>query len=238
VKLSRSPRRTSRCCSYLRSLPGRTRLCRSASSLPSRPRDRSSRGRGSARLGSATFLEGNISEAIVRTESILEADPKDAEARLLLSRLYWTEQNRAAAVEQYEQALELNPVLQDPALETELQLNSRANQRTGRSSGQSPASAWSNGSRDDDDETLEKDSTEAEIERPIVGFDEVGGMAAVKEEIRMKIIYPLQNRELFRAYGKRLGGGVLLYGPPSRRTSRFDAEVPRCQQIAQPRHIP
>lgn len=30
----------------------------------------------------------------------------------------------------------------------------------------------------------------------------------------MKIIYPLQNRALFQAYGKRLGGGVLLYGPP------------------------
>ena len=30
----------------------------------------------------------------------------------------------------------------------------------------------------------------------------------------MKIIYPLQNRDLFRAYGKKIGGGVLLYGPP------------------------
>ena len=30
----------------------------------------------------------------------------------------------------------------------------------------------------------------------------------------MKIIYPLQNRALFKAYGKKLGGGVLLYGPP------------------------
>ncbi len=30
----------------------------------------------------------------------------------------------------------------------------------------------------------------------------------------MKIIYPLKNPDLFRAYGKKAGGGVLLYGPP------------------------
>ena len=39
-------------------------------------------------------------------------------------------------------------------------------------------------------------------------------MNAVKEDIRMKIIYPLKNAELFRQYGKKTGGGVLLYGPP------------------------
>ena len=30
----------------------------------------------------------------------------------------------------------------------------------------------------------------------------------------MKIIYPLQHAELFKAYDKKIGGGVLLYGPP------------------------
>jgi SpoVK/Ycf46/Vps4 family AAA+-type ATPase len=39
-------------------------------------------------------------------------------------------------------------------------------------------------------------------------------MEKVKEDIRMKIIHPLKNPELFAAYGKKLGGGVLLYGPP------------------------
>ena len=36
----------------------------------------------------------------------------------------------------------------------------------------------------------------------------------VKEDIRMKIIHPIQNADLFRAYGKAVGGGILLYGPP------------------------
>jgi SpoVK/Ycf46/Vps4 family AAA+-type ATPase len=39
-------------------------------------------------------------------------------------------------------------------------------------------------------------------------------MESVKEEIRIKIIHPLANPELFRAYGKTVGGGILMYGPP------------------------
>ena len=45
-------------------------------------------------------------------------------------------------------------------------------------------------------------------------FSRVGGMESVKEDIRMKILYPMENPELFEAYGKKAGGGVLLYGPP------------------------
>ena len=36
----------------------------------------------------------------------------------------------------------------------------------------------------------------------------------LKEEIRFKIIEPLKNPELFEYYGKGMGGGILLYGPP------------------------
>ena len=54
----------------------------------------------------------------------------------------------------------------------------------------------------------------AEIERPKTKFVDVGGMEALKEEIRLKIIYPLTHREMFAAYGKSVGGGILMYGPP------------------------
>jgi SpoVK/Ycf46/Vps4 family AAA+-type ATPase len=47
-----------------------------------------------------------------------------------------------------------------------------------------------------------------------ITFQDVGGMIEIKEQIRMKILYPLQNAALFDAYGKKAGGGVLLYGPP------------------------
>lgn len=50
--------------------------------------------------------------------------------------------------------------------------------------------------------------------RETLKFGDVGGLDAVKEEVRMKIIIPFQRPDLFRTYGKRVGGGVLMYGPP------------------------
>lgn len=53
-----------------------------------------------------------------------------------------------------------------------------------------------------------------DLERPRVSFQDVGGMDHVKEEIRMKIIGPMTHPELYAAYGKAIGGGILMYGPP------------------------
>ncbi|RYY28638.1 MAG: ATP-binding protein, partial [Chitinophagaceae bacterium] len=39
-------------------------------------------------------------------------------------------------------------------------------------------------------------------------------MERVKNEISMKIIQPLKNPDLYKAFGKKIGGGILLYGPP------------------------
>ncbi|WP_084517888.1 ATP-binding protein [Microtetraspora niveoalba] len=54
----------------------------------------------------------------------------------------------------------------------------------------------------------------AEVERSGLSFADVAGMEAVKEALRIKLLLPIQQPELFAAYGKRAGGGVLLYGPP------------------------
>src|SRR5207245_4708386 len=40
------------------------------------------------------------------------------------------------------------------------------------------------------------------------------GLGDVKEEIRLKMIYPFEHAELAAKVGVRPGGGVLLYGPP------------------------
>lgn len=50
--------------------------------------------------------------------------------------------------------------------------------------------------------------------RPTVTFADIGGLDTLKERLRMDIVYPLQRPDLFKAYGKKVGGGVLLYGPP------------------------
>src|SRR5205814_9738989 len=51
-------------------------------------------------------------------------------------------------------------------------------------------------------------------EKPKLRFDDVAGLDGVKEDIRLKMIYPFQHPELAEKFGIRPGGGVLLYGPP------------------------
>jgi transitional endoplasmic reticulum ATPase len=52
------------------------------------------------------------------------------------------------------------------------------------------------------------------LEKPDIDFSNVGGMEMIKDEISIKIIEPLANPELFKAFGKKAGGGILMYGPP------------------------
>ncbi len=52
------------------------------------------------------------------------------------------------------------------------------------------------------------------VEQPDIDFDDVGGMDDVKEDIRSAIVYPFEHPELYIKYGKKMGDGILLYGPP------------------------
>ena len=51
-------------------------------------------------------------------------------------------------------------------------------------------------------------------EKPALRFDDVAGLDDVKEDIRLKMIYPFQHPELAAKFDIRPGGGVLMYGPP------------------------
>jgi transitional endoplasmic reticulum ATPase len=51
-------------------------------------------------------------------------------------------------------------------------------------------------------------------EKPTLRFDDVAGLDDVKEDIRLRMIYPFAHPELAEKFDIRAGGGVLLYGPP------------------------
>ncbi len=165
---------------------------------------------GEAKLGIAglLYLSGNISEAVVRVEALVQAKPAFAEAWILLSRLAIAEGDQTLAAANYQKALELNPNVRDPVLDRDFLVEAEP-AASAATVPDAEADTW------EPSEEFDGDANEsADLERPGVSFAGVGGMEDIKEEIRMKIIYPLQNRALFKAYGKKLGGGVLLYGPP------------------------
>lgn len=163
--------------------------------------------RPEAKVGVARVLHlsGKSSEAFVRVEAAIQQHPQFAPAHLLLARLHAGEGNRNAARDAYEAALRLDPTLKDSSIEKELGAPPEPEKPEPQ---RVTAMGWSG----DDEEGEAAES--AEIEKPLLTFAEVGGMDTVKEEIRMKIIHPLKNPQLFQAYGKKIGGGVLLYGPP------------------------
>ncbi|HMB95906.1 MAG TPA: ATP-binding protein [Tepidisphaeraceae bacterium] len=51
-------------------------------------------------------------------------------------------------------------------------------------------------------------------EKPALRFDDIAGLEDVKEDIRLKILYPFQHPELAEKFAIKPGGGILLYGPP------------------------
>jgi transitional endoplasmic reticulum ATPase len=55
---------------------------------------------------------------------------------------------------------------------------------------------------------------EVQIQRPNVKWDEIGGLAEVKEELSEAIEWPLKHANLFREADVAPPKGLLLYGPP------------------------
>jgi AAA+ superfamily predicted ATPase len=167
-----------------------------------------------AKLGLAKALHqtGKTSEAIVRLEALVKEAPQNAAAWLQLSRFLMAEGQREQARACYDKNLHLPGGMQDAGLEQELFLQNRGTDST-PAKGRVTSEGWQ---LDEESETpaLEAFDGPDELERPDITFADVGGMESVKEEIRMKILYPLKNPDLFKAYGKKAGGGVLLYGPP------------------------
>ncbi len=164
-----------------------------------------------ARIGLARALHqtGKTSEAVVRLESFVQAHPDDPTAWLHLSRFLMAEGQKDHARECYEKSLKLPGGRQDPGLEQELFLQTPPAEPKAR--GKVTNEGWE---APDKENTGESVPGSEFLERPDTTFEDVGGMDSVKEEIRMKILYPLKNPDLFKAYGKKAGGGVLLYGPP------------------------
>lgn len=71
---------------------------------------------------------------------------------------------------------------------------------------------------------------ETAVEVPNVTWDDIGGLEAVKNELRETVQYPVEHPELFEKYGMTPSRGVLFYGPPgSGKTLLAKAIANECQ---------
>src|SRR5438445_4437211 len=152
-------------------------------------------------LAQAFYQQDKNSQALVIVEDLLKSPNTPARAYLLHARLLIRAGDIERAVRQYKEAIEADAAVADPELAERLGI---APEETSPVVEGRVRAAWEEAPPPPD----------TAIERPQITFKDVGGMDAVKEEIRMKIIFPLTHPELYEAYGKAIGGGILMYGPP------------------------
>lgn len=157
-------------------------------------------------LAETFFKDGQVSHALAIAETLAGANKENANVQLLYAKLLQADGDPSQATDKYRLAIELDPEIKDPALESLLGLDQFQEEQ---SEGRIPISF-------DGPEISEDDFEESaiEMEKPSTNFANVGGMESVKEDVRVKIIYPLQHADMYAAYGKKIGGGILLYGPP------------------------
>ena len=156
-------------------------------------------------LARVYLKQGKYSAGIVVCEALVRTDAAAA-ALIVLARLLLRSGEPDRAADAYRKAVIADPSVADEELAEQLDANDEYQ------------------THDPDEDTplhgrvpagpVEVPDDLAATERPKVRFADVGGMEPVKEEIRLKIIYPLQHADLYKAYGKTIGGGLLLYGPP------------------------
>ena len=54
-----------------------------------------------------------------------------------------------------------------------------------------------------------------------IRFDDIAGLDEVKKAFKEKVIMPFEHPELFEKYGKKAGGGILMYGLPGTGKTMF-----------------
>ena len=139
-------------------------------------------------------------QALVLVESLIAQSHRPGPAHLLHAEILLSQGDTARAGREYRRAIDEDPDLADPQLAMKL--------------GAVPSEAADTDHAGSAEDLTAEMVNDPDVERPTIDFSNVGGMEALKDEIRMKVIHPLNKPELFAAYGKKVGGGVLLYGPP------------------------
>jgi SpoVK/Ycf46/Vps4 family AAA+-type ATPase len=144
-------------------------------------------------LAKVFYRKGNYSACNVILEEFIESGHPDIDALTLYARGLLKENSVAKAIETYKKVLSIDPNFYDEELDSQLRVK---------------------GGRAETEPEEEEIYDSRFLQKPSINFNDVGGMDAVKKEIELKIIKPLLHPELYKAYGKKIGGGILLYGPP------------------------
>ena len=177
---------------------------------------------------------GALAEALIRAEAAVEGESFDPEVAHELVRILHARGDVEEAKGQYAALRARDPQVESPVIDALLageappestSLSSPNAAPTPPSSSTPPSSPPSSpppperaaplrADGDDEEEDLEAWASQFDWGDLKIGFDDVVGLDAVKKQIRLRIIAPTGKAHVMRAFGRRAGGGILLYGPP------------------------
>lgn len=152
-------------------------------------------------LAQAYEKAGRPDDALAAWEQVLTQLPNDGAALVGCARSLYEIGRYGDAVEKYDAAVRADLNLADPILRDRLQ-KAKADPRA-------RIRLVADGDLDSVDAP-----TDLEAEKPEINFADVGGLEQLKERIRVRVIYPVRRPDIYKAFGKRVGGGILFYGPP------------------------
>lgn len=157
-------------------------------------------------LASVFYQLGKYGQSLVIVEDLAGGRSPHARALVLHARLLLNDGKGDQAAEKYRQALSIDRSVTDESLAEQLGVSAREMIKESYVENRERLAVKSSG--DEEPDCL------VDLERPSIAFKDVGGMEDIKEQVRMKIIHPLNNPDIYKAYGKQIGGGILMYGPP------------------------
>ncbi|MEM7246073.1 MAG: ATP-binding protein, partial [Acidobacteriota bacterium] len=116
----------------------------------------------------------------------------------------------AEALREHAAAVADDPSVEDGVLAAELSRSGAAEEEGTESEQRGPLRLVSSGPEHVDDSL----DTLLRPQHQPVTFDDIGGLEQVKKQVRKKILLPFQKPSIFARFRKRVGGGILMYGPP------------------------
>jgi ATP-dependent 26S proteasome regulatory subunit len=164
-------------------------------------------------LARAFAQQGKSSHALAILEVLTKDDRCPPAAHLLFARMSLKAGQIELAGRHYKKAIAAAPELADIDFARQLETGGGAAVESPVDP-LAPSGASSRAMAPIVESPDEPTTLDSDVERPKVTFANVGGMESVKDEIRMKIIHPLAHPEIYAAYGKKIGGGILMFGPP------------------------
>ena len=152
---------------------------------------------------------------------VMELQPDSADAPLLIGDMAEVNDDFVGARYWYEKSLKINPDYNEAKtrldkIDALMQVNAKPKLQAPQPPGQkySAPPETKESQRQDGDVIVDGQIQSLALYKSEIKFDSVIGLEKVKKYLADNVVLAMKQPQLFRKYGKKMGLGLILYGPP------------------------